>query len=220
MSSETTRLSEELYAYMTSVSVREPEFLTRLREETASQDCAVMQVSPEQGQFMAILTKLIGAKKVLEVGVFTGYSSLSVALALPDDGKLIACDVNESWTSIARRYWEQAKVDHKIDLRLAPAVETLAGLVATGEGSTFDMVFIDADKENYAAYYESSLALLRQGGLMLIDNVLWHGRVVDAADNEPSVIAIRQLNAMVRDDDRVDISLVPIGDGITLARKR
>ena len=179
-----------------------------------------MQVSPEQGQFMAILTKLIGAKKVLEIGVFTGYSSLSVALALPDDGKLIACDVNESWTSIARRYWQQAKVDHKIDLRLAPAVETLAGLVATGEGSTFDMVFIDADKENYAAYYESSLTLLRQGGLMLIDNVLWHGRVVDAADNERSVIAIRQLNAMVRDDDRVDISLVPIGDGITLARKR
>jgi predicted O-methyltransferase YrrM len=220
MSSETTRLSDGLYAYMLSVSLREPECLVRLREETASFELARMQVSPEQGQFMALLTKLIDARKVLEIGVFTGYSSLCMALALPEKGRIVACDVNESWTSIARRHWRQAKIDHKIDLRLAPAVDTMAALIAGGESDTFDMVFIDADKENYATYYELSLKLVKQGGLILIDNVLWHGRVLDREDNEASVVAIRNLNEKLRDDDRVEISLLPIGDGVTLVRKR
>jgi len=220
MSSDTTRLSDRLYEYMLSVSLREPECLARLREETAAFELARMQVSPEQGQFMAILTKLIGASNVLEIGVFTGYSSMCVALALPQNGRIVACDINESWTSIARRHWREARIDHKIDLRLAPAIDTLAALIAGGESETFDMVFIDADKENYLAYYESSLNLVKRGGLILVDNVLWHGRVVDREDNERSVVAIRNLNETIRADDRVDISLVPIGDGVTLVRKR
>jgi caffeoyl-CoA O-methyltransferase len=179
-----------------------------------------MQISPEQGQFMRLLIQLIGAKKTLEVGVFTGYSSLSVALALPADGKIIACDVSEEFTAIARRYWQEARVAEKIDLRLAPALETLDELLATGQAKTFDFAFIDADKENYDAYYERSLQLIRPGGLIAIDNVLWSGRIADPHIQDESTQAIRALNQKLRNDERVTLSLIPIGDGLTLALKR
>src|SRR5437868_9391214 len=171
-------ITEELWEYMRRVTLREPDILRRLREETANHPKVNMQISPEQGQFMALLMHLIGARRTIEVGVFTGYSSLSVALALPDDGRMIACDVNEEWTSIARRYWREAGVEHKIDLRLRPALETLDQLIALGQAGTFDFVFIDADKGNYANYFERALVLLRPDGLVAIDNVLWGGAVI------------------------------------------
>ncbi len=221
MSSRTIEVTEPIHEYLLSVSLREPTVLTKLREETAPLEAAGMQISPEQGQFMRLLVKLIGAKRTLEVGVFTGYSSLSVALVLPDDGQIIACDVSEEWTSIARRYWQAAGIAHKIDLRLAPATETLAALVAdeTNHG-TFDFAFIDADKANYAVYYEHALKLLRRGGLIAVDNVLWGGSLIDESQQDTDTNAIRALNQLIHKDDRVDISLVPIGDGLTLARKR
>ncbi|MDD5036052.1 MAG: class I SAM-dependent methyltransferase [Methylococcaceae bacterium] len=220
MSNKSIGLDDRLYQYLISASLREPEILRQLREETASLPKAHMQISPEQGQFMALLVKLAGVRKVLEVGVFTGYSSLSVALALPAEGRITACDIDEGWTSMARRYWEKAEVADKIDLRLAPAVDTLAGLLADNQADRYDFAFIDADKENYDAYYEKTLQLLRPGGLLLIDNVLWEGRVADDAENGTDTVAIRALNRKIHDDSRVDISLVPVADGITLALKR
>jgi caffeoyl-CoA O-methyltransferase len=220
MSKRTIGLDEQLYSYLLSVSLREPEILRKLRQETANHPSGTMQISPEQGQFMKLLIQLIGAKKTLEVGVFTGYSSLSVALALPADGKIIACDVSEEFTTIARRYWQEAGVTDKIDLRLAPALETLDNLLASGQAETFDFAFIDADKDNYDRYYERSLQLIRPGGLIAIDNVLWSGRVADSQIQDESTQAIRALNQKLRDDERVTLSLIPIGDGLTLALKR
>ncbi|MBW4623160.1 MAG: class I SAM-dependent methyltransferase [Cyanosarcina radialis HA8281-LM2] len=219
MSNKTIGLSDRLYNYLLSVSLREPEILVKLREETANHPAASMQIAPEQGQFMALLVQLLGASKTLEVGVFTGYSSLCVALALPPDGRIVACDVSEEYTAIARRYWQLAGVAHKIDLHLAPALETLDRLLASGQAETFDFAFIDADKENYWAYYERSLQLIRPGGLIAIDNVLWNGRVADLQDRDRSTQSIRDFNRQLLADGRVTISLVPIADGLTLALK-
>ncbi|MEH2156933.1 class I SAM-dependent methyltransferase [Nostoc sp.] len=220
MPKQSIGLDNQLYNYLLSVSLREPEILEKLRQETANHPRSGMQISPEQGQFMSLLVQLIGAKKTLEVGVFTGYSSLSVALALPPDGKIIACDVSEEFTAIARRYWQEAGVADKIDLRLAPALETLDQLLATGQAETFDFAFIDADKENYDGYYERSLQLVRPGGLIAIDNVLWSGQVADEQNQDESTQAIRALNEKLHHDKRVTLSLVPIADGLTLAIKR
>lgn len=220
MSNKTLGLSDRLHAYLLAVSVREPEILTQLRHETASHPMSQMQIAPEQGQFMALLVQLMGAKKTLEVGVFTGYSSLVTALALPEDGRVIACDVSEEYTAIARRYWERAGVAHKIDLRIAPALETLDQLLAAGEANSFDFAFIDADKSNYDNYYERALQLVRPGGLIAIDNVLWSGAVADPAITDNRTEKIRALNQKLHQDDRVTLSLVPIADGLTLAHKR
>jgi caffeoyl-CoA O-methyltransferase len=218
MPNDKTFLPEDLYAYFTSISVREPAILARLRDETASHPHSMMQVPPEHGQFLALILQLMGARRTLEVGVFTGYSSLAVALALPEDGRIIACDVSEEYTSVARRYWQEARVDHKIDLRIAPAIDTLRGLVA--DGQRFDFVFIDADKANYDNYYECALQLVRTGGLIAIDNVLWHGRVVDPQMNDADTLAIRALNKKIHEDSRVAMSMLPISDGLTLCLKR
>ncbi len=221
MSIQSIGLSDPLYQYLIANSVHEPEILTQLRLETARHPLANMQISPEQGQLMGLLVKLIGAKKCLEVGVFTGYSSLVVALNLPDDGRSIACDISDEFTSIARKYWQQAGVSHKIDLRIAPALVTLDRLIADGETDTFDFAFIDADKNNYAAYYDRCLQLVRPGGLILVDNVLWYGRVADPSMNaDKRTQAIKALNQQIYHDDRVQISLIPIGDGLTIARKK
>lgn len=220
MSNKTLGLDDRLYNYLLSVSLREPEILAQLRQETAQQPMSQMQIAPEQGQFMALLVQLMGAKKTLEVGVFTGYSSLVVALALPPDGQLIACDVSQEYTAIARRYWQQAGVSHKIDLRIAPALDTLDGLLAAGQANTFDFAFIDADKSNYDNYYERALQLVRSGGLIAIDNVLWSGRVADPDAQDNRTQQIRQLNQKLQQDERVLLSVVPIADGLTLALKR
>jgi caffeoyl-CoA O-methyltransferase len=220
MSSRTLQFTDALYDYMHAVSLREPEILARLRAETAKHPRARMQISPEQGQFMRLLIELLGVRRVIEIGVFTGYSGLSMALALPPDGKLIGCDVSEEFTAVARRYWREAGVADRIELRLAPAVETLDRLLADGAAGSFDLAFIDADKENYDAYYEKCLTLLRPGGVILIDNVLWTGRVVDPLDNTADTRAIRALNKKLHADQRISLSLLPIGDGLTLARKR
>ncbi len=223
MTRRTLSLTDQLYDYLLSVSVREPELLQRLRRETTPARFGRMAeglIAPEQGQLMSLLIKLLGAKRTLEVGVFTGYSSLWVALALPQDGQMIACDINEEWTAVARRYWREAGVEHKIDLHLAPAVETLGNLVERGESSCFDFAFIDADKTSYDDYYEFCLRLVRPGGLIAIDNVLIDGLVVDKECQHEIVEAIRALNRKLHTDDRVDISLVPISDGLTLVRKR
>lgn len=220
MSTRSIGLSPAVYEYLVRVSVREPDVLARLRQETAALPMSRMQIAPEQGQFMALLIEIIGARRALEVGVFTGYSALSVALALPRDGKLVACDVNEEWTTIARRYWAEAGVDDRIELHLAPATRTLDRLIADGQGGSFDFAFIDADKENYDAYYEQSLALVRAGGLIAIDNALWSGDVADDSVQDADTRAIRALDEKVGRDPRVSPSLVPIGDGLLLARKR
>lgn len=220
MTKKTLGLDNQLYDYFLSVSVRQPDILRRLREETANHPNATMQISPEQGQFMALLVQLMGAKKTLEIGVFTGYSSLAVALALPPDGKIIACDVSEEYTNVARRYWQEAGVAEKIDLRIAPALDTLDLLLASGEEESFDFAFIDADKGNYQEYYERCLKLIRPGGLIAIDNVLWSGRVADSQVQDQSTQAIRKFNEKLFQDERVTISIVPIADGLTLALKR
>ena len=219
MSTVQTGVAEDVAEYIRSVTLREPEILKRLREETAKLPNAIMQISAEQGQFMGMLIRLLGAKLTLEVGVFTGYSSIAVALALPEEGKIIACDVSEEYTSMARRYWREAGVEHKVSLRLAPAVETLDGLLAEGRSGTFDFAFIDADKENYDRYYEYALKLLRPGGLIAVDNVLWHGKVLDQSVQDVDTRAIRALNEKLHKDERVWVSLLPIGDGLTLAYK-
>jgi caffeoyl-CoA O-methyltransferase len=220
MSRRTLALDDPLYTYLLSVSLREPDVLRRLRAETAGHPQAAMQIAPEQGQFMGLLVRLLAARKCLEIGVFTGYSALAVALALPFDGRLVACDVSEEFTAIARRYWEEAGVDAIIRLHLAPAIETLDGLLADGEGGTFDFAFIDADKVNYAGYFERALELVRPGGLIVVDNVLWDGKVADATVSDPDTTAIRALNESLLSDERIDLSLLPVGDGLTLARKR
>ena len=219
MSKQTLGLEDNIYQYLLSVSIREPEVLKKLREETAQHPRSIMQISPEQGQFMALLVQLIGAKKTLEIGVYTGYSSLVVALALPPEGKMVACDISEEYTSIANYYWEEAGVADKIDLRIAPAIETLDRLLAEGEADTFDFAFIDADKSNYDNYYEQALKLVRPGGLIAIDNVLWFGQVADSQVQDNRTKKIRALNEKIHQDERVSISLIPIGDGLTLARK-
>jgi predicted O-methyltransferase YrrM len=219
MTSRNIAMTDKINDYLVAHSVREPDVLRALREETAGMKHAGMQIGPEQGQFMGLLAKLVGAKRCIEVGVFTGYSSISVALALPSDGKIIACDVNEEWTSMARRYWKLAGVDGKIELKLAPAVQTLDALLAAGEAGKFDFAFIDADKPNYLEYYERILKLLRKGGLITIDNTLWSGKVADPAVNDADTVALRALNDFVHRDARVDMSLLPLGDGLTLVRK-
>lgn len=218
--SKITGSSKKIYNYLLSVSLRESEPLRQLREETANHPLAGMIVPPEQGQFLAFLAQLVGARKVLEVGVFTGYSSLSVASALPEDGKIVACDVSEQYTSIARRYWAKAGVSDKIDLRLAPATETLDALLDANEAGTFDMAFIDADKVNHPVYYEKALQLVRSGGLIMIDNALWFGKVAMPKYQDPDTRAIRMLNQKLHHDERISLSFLPVGDGLVLAMKR
>ena len=220
MTRRTNHLPDDLYRYLLDVSVREADVLRRLREETATLPNANMQIGPEQGQFMGLLVELIGAKYALEVGTFTGYSALAVAMALPFDGRVIACDLSEEWTSIGRPFWEEAGQAHKIELRLGPAIDSLDGLLAQGRAEGFDFAFIDADKGGYAAYLERCLQLVRRGGLIAIDNTLWEGKVVDAEVTDEDTEAIRRFNEKLKDDERVSLSLVPIGDGLTLARKR
>lgn len=220
MSVTTINLTPELYAYLQRVSLHEALVLKKLREATHKLKMYQMQISPEQGQFMALLIELLGAKKTIDIGTFTGYSALVVAMALPKEGKVIACDVDVEHTNIAKQYWQEAGMANKIELRLAPALQTLEGLITSGESGTFDFIFIDADKANYLAYYENSLVLLRQGGLIAVDNVLWDGRVADENNQEASTMAIRQLNMHLHQDNRVTISMLPIGDGLTLVRKR
>jgi len=220
VSTRTINLMPELCQYILDVSLRETPVLKQLRQVTAKLPAARMQISPEQGQFMALLVQLIGARKTLEVGTFTGYSSLVVATALPANGRVVCCDINEEWTNIAKEFWQQGGVDHKITLHLAPAIETLNKLIEAGESASFDFAFIDADKANYDQYYEKALQLIRPGGLIAIDNVLWNGKVVDPNIDDEQTHAIRALNAKLKDDDRVDISLIPIGDGLSLLRKK
>lgn len=220
MSKNTLGINNAIQKYLVAVSLRESDVLRQLREETARHPGAIMQIGPEQGQFMALLVQLIGAKKTLEVGVFTGYSSLCVALALPPDGKIIACDISKEDTAIARRYWEAAGVANKIELKIAPALSTLDELIAAGEAGTFDFAFIDADKANYANYYERSLQLLRPGGLIVVDNVLFLGKIANPLIQDNSTRAIRAFNEKLHYDERVTLSLVPVGDGLTLAMKR
>ena len=219
MANKTLSLSNALYAYLVEHSVREPEILQRLRAETARDSMSMMQISPEQGQFMQLLVRLMGAKNCLEVGVFTGYSSLAVALVLPADGHLVACDVSEKWTAIARKYWMEAGVAARIDLRIAPALATLDELITAGNAGAFDFAFIDADKINYLAYYERALTLVRSGGLIAVDNTLWGGQVIDKKSKSEDTQAIRRFNDRLRSDLRVQLALLPIGDGLTLALK-
>jgi len=213
-------LSDELQAYVDRHGTREHPVQAELRAATAGMKHALMQIGPDQGSFMAMLVKLISARRTIEIGVFTGYSALAVALALPADGKVVACDVSEEWTSMARRYWEKAGVAGKIDLKLAPALETLDALIAEGQAGRFDFAFIDADKKNYPGYYERCLTLLRAGGLIAVDNTLWSGAVIDGADRSVDTVAIRAFNEAVQRDERVDVALLTVGDGLTLARKR
>ncbi len=220
MSNKTLDLSDNVYEYLLDHSLREPALLAELRRETSELEMSIMQISAEQGQFMALLTKLLGVKRAIEVGVFTGYSSLSVAMAMPTDGELIVCDMSEEWTSMARRYWEKAGVAKKVTLKIAPALKTLKALLAEGQAGKFDFAFIDADKTNYKNYYECCLELIRPGGVIAIDNVLWGGAVADMSDDSADTRAIRELNDHIHKDDRVDMSLLPIGDGLTLARRR
>lgn len=220
MSNRTLPLDERLYEYLLGVSLRESELLRELRERTAQLEEHSMQIAPEQGQFMALLVRLMGARRCIEVGVFTGYSSLACAEALGPDGYLLACDINAEWTAIARAFWQRGGVAERIDLRLAPALETLDAELAAGNADSFDFAFIDADKESYPEYYERCLQLLKPGGLLLVDNVLWSGDVARPEVSDPDTAAIRRFNKQLHGDPRVDLSLVPIADGLTLARKR
>ena len=213
-------MNDTIYQYILDHSLRDDPLMKELREETAKLPQAGMQIGPDQGQFMALMTKLVGAKQCLEIGVFTGYSSLAVAKALPADGRIIACDVSEEWTSIARKYWKKAGVEDKIDLRIGPALGTLDTLISLRQTNRFDMVFIDADKTNYLAYYERCIELVKKGGLILVDNTLWSGEVANPANQKPDTVALRAFNDALHNDDRIDVALLPVGDGVTLARKR
>jgi len=219
MSSQTLGLEPRLRDYLVEFGVREPDVLRRLRERTAALPDSRMQISPEHGQFFHVLLRLIGAARCLEVGVFTGYSTLVTALAIPDPGTITACDISREWTDIGREFWREAGVEQKIDLRLGPALETLDGLLAEGREEAYDFAFIDADKENYAGYYERAVRLVRTGGLIAVDNTLWSGQVADPRAQDTATVAIREFNRLVAADDRVEISLLPLGDGLTLARK-
>jgi predicted O-methyltransferase YrrM len=220
MSQSTLSLTPAVHRYLLEHSLREPPVLARLRSATSAMPAANMQIAPEQGQFLQLLVRTIGARRCLEIGTFTGYSSLAVALALPGDGRLVACDVSAEWTQVARRFWHEAGVDSRIDLRLQPALRTLDELLAGGDGGAFDFAFIDADKPNYCAYYEKVLELVRPGGLVCVDNVLWDGAVADPAAEDANTQALRAFNDLVHRDERVDLSMVPIGDGLTVLRKR
>ena len=219
MVQSSTPLDERLYKYFLEISLRETEILQRLRAETIPLPRATMLLAAEQGQFLRLLMRLIGARKGIEIGTYTGYSSLCMAEGLPPEGKLICCDNSKEWTDIARRYWKEAGVDGRIELRLGDALETLDNLIADGGEGTFDFVFVDADKQNYINYYERSLILLRTGGLAIIDNVLWRGDVADPSDTSERTEAMRAFNLHVHGDERIEMSLLPIGDGLTLARK-
>jgi predicted O-methyltransferase YrrM len=220
MSDVMTAITPNVYDYLLNVSLREPAVLKKLREQTHKMSTGHMQISPEQGQFMSLLVELIDARKTLDIGVFTGYSALAVAMALPSTGTVVGCDINGEWTKIARRFWEEAGVNHKIDLCLAPAKETLQALIDEGEVNSFDFAFIDADKASYPIYYEQCMLLVRQGGLIAIDNVLYGGHVADSSVHDTNTKVIRELNEKILHDDRVTISMLPVGDGLTLARKR
>lgn len=220
MSNKPTLDLMSIHGYVFEQSVRDDELLMQLRQETSQDEMARMQIAPEQGQFMALLVKLISAKRIIEVGTFTGYSSLCMARALPDDGEIICCDIDEYWTGIAQRYWQQAGVENKINLVLAPALDTLQQLIREGKKNQFDLAFIDADKENYDHYFECCLELIRPNGLVLLDNMLWSGRVADNSVNDVDTQAIRTLNSKLKDDPRIDLSLLTLADGLTLARKK
>jgi len=220
MSNRTMNLNDALYAYLIDTGVREPAILARLREETSELSHSAMQVAPEQGQFMQMLVRLMGVKRIVEVGTFTGYSSLSMALALPEGGELIACDASEEWTAMARRYWQEAGVAEKVTLHLGPAAETLLKLIDDYGEESFDLAFIDADKINYDTYYEHCLKLVRPGGAILVDNVLWGGSVIDPENRKADTHAIRTFNEKLMRDARIDMVMLPIADGLTLAVRR
>lgn len=220
MSNQTLAIDQRLYKYLLEHSVRETQILRELRELTLAHEMGGMQISPEQGQFMALLVELLGATKILEIGTFTGYSALCMAQAMPADGRLICCDINEQWTAVALPFWERAEVANRIELRIAPALQTLDELIHSDDPGGFDLAFIDADKTNYRNYYERCLKLVRPGGLLMFDNTLWNGAVADLSDQQEDTVALRELNDILHKDERVSISLVPIGDGLTLARKR
>ena len=217
MTTRTLSLDDTLYRYLLDVSLRDHPVLAAMRDANRTHPSASMQIAPEQGQFMQMLVRLLGARNTIEIGTFTGYSALAVALALPEDGRVVACDISREFTDEARTWWEKAGVAHKVDLRIAPALETLDGLIADGRAGTFDFAFIDADKTGYDAYYERCLVLLRQGGLVAVDNVLWSGRVAEAAADDDTA-ALQVFNRKLRDDPRIDLSMLPVGDGLTLAR--
>jgi len=219
LSNRTLSIDDRTYDYLCDVSVKEPELLNQLRIETAQMDYAVMQISPEQGQFMSLLIKLMGAKRAIEIGTFTGYSSICIASAMAEDGELICCDISPQWTQVAEKYWALAELENNIKLFSQPAELTLQKLLDDGAEKTFDFIFIDADKQNYITYYEMALRLLRKGGMIAVDNTLWSGAVADPENTEPGTRAIRRFNTMVKQDDRVSMSLVTIGDGLTLILK-
>ena len=220
MTNRSLNLDDALYQYLLDVSLRESPLLKRLREETAQLPTARWQIAPEQGQFMALLVQISGARKILEIGTFTGYSALCMAQAMPADGRLICCDLSGEYNAIAERYWHEAGVAERIDLRLAPALQTLSALERGGQSESFDLIFIDADKANYRVYLEHALVLVRQGGLILFDNVLWSGRVLEQSPESADTRAIQALNRGLLRDSRIDLSLLPLGDGLTLCRKR
>jgi predicted O-methyltransferase YrrM len=220
MSIRTLKLDDRLYDYLLAHSLREPEALAKLRAETASHPKVNMQIAPEQGQFMQMLVRLLDVRRAIEVGVFTGYSSLAVALAMPADGRLLACDVSEEFTAIARRHWQSAGVADRIELVLAPALQTLDARLAAGESAAYDFAFIDADKSNYLAYYERLMKLVRPGGLIVVDNTLWGGEVANPRNRDEDTVALREFNDVLLADPRIDLSLLPLGDGLTLARRR
>jgi len=219
MTNRTLNIDDNLYNYILASSLRESELLKALRKETEDVELSVMQIAPEQGQFMSLLVKLIGARRAIEIGTYTGYSSICIASALPDDGELIACDISKEWTDIAQRYWSQADLVDKINLHLAPAMETLDNLLVDGQQESFDFIFIDADKTHYDDYYECALKLIRRGGLIVIDNVLWSGAVANDSDTSEDTKAIRALNEKLKNDERIALSLLPVADGISLAVK-
>lgn len=220
MSNRTLPLDDRLYSYLLEHSLRESPVQRRLRERTLTHAMGRMQIAPEQGQFITLLAELVCARQALEIGTFTGYSALCIARALPADGRLVCCDISEEWTAIGIPFWEEAGVAERIDLRIAPALETLGDLALAGGTGSFDLAFVDADKENYLNYYERCLALVRPGGLLLFDNTLWNGAVADPDDHSADTEALREFNESLHRDARVSPSLVPIGDGLTLARKR
>ena len=220
MSNASVGLPPDLHAYLLRHGVREPDILRRLREETASLPQHDMQIAPEQGALMALLVRLSGARRAIELGTFTGYSSLAVITAMPPDGSIVCCDVSDAWTSVARRYWAEAGVADRVDLRLAPALETLDGLLEGGGAATFDFAFVDADKANYPEYHERIVQLLRSGGLVLYDNVLWGGDVIDETKTDRDTLGVRRLNDRLATDERVTISMIPVADGLTIALKR